>query len=258
LTEKGESLGTMWNTNLLFDKNGVLLNKHRKLVPTWAEKLTWACGDGSSLRVASTEIGRIGALICSENTNPLARFTLLAQGEQIHIATYPPIWPFKRQASTGGYKLTEAIRIRAAAHSFEGKVFTVVSSCFLDKYTIEEVSKGDPEIENILENSSRPITMICGPTGDIVAEQPMDREGIITADIDLSSIIEQKEIHDIIGYYNRFDIFHLEVDFTPNIPLWYKTAKDSGKLSETSDFEKVNLGARKVEGRDFRKEVKQS
>ncbi|MBC7113410.1 MAG: carbon-nitrogen hydrolase family protein [Candidatus Methanomethyliales bacterium] len=258
LTEKAEiSLGTMWNTNLLFDKNGVLLNKHRKLVPTWAEKLTWACGDGSSLRVASTEIGRIGALICGENTNPLARFTLLAQGEQIHIATYPPIWPFKRQGYTGGYKLADAIRIRAVAHSFEGKVFTIVSSCFLDEYTIEEVSKGNPEIRNLLENSSRPITMICGPTGDVIAEQPIDKEGILIADIDLSSIIEQKEIHDIIGYYNRFDIFHLEVDFTPNVPLWYKTENGSGKLSKTCDFEKVNLEERKAKEKEprARKEV---
>jgi len=256
LTEKGEiSLGTMWNTNLLFDKNGVLLNKHRKLVPTWAEKLTWACGDGSSLRVAYTEIGNIGALICGENTNPLARFTLLAQGEQIHIATYPPVWPFRRQASTGGYKLADAIRIRAAAHSFEGKVFTVVSSCFLDGYAIEEVSKGNPEIRNLLENSPRPVTMICGPTGDVIAEQPIDKEGIIFADIDLSSIIEQKEIHDIIGYYNRFDIFRLEVDFTPNMPLWCKTTKDSGRLSETFDFGTGKPGGEKSRSKGSRKEV---
>jgi nitrilase/aliphatic nitrilase len=248
ITEKSEiSLGTMWNTNLLFDRNGKLLNKHRKLVPTWAEKLTWACGDGSSLRVASTEIGRIGVLICGENTNPLARFTLLAQGEQIHIATYPPVWPFKRQAPVGGYKLADAIKIRAAAHSFEGKVFTIVSSCFLDENTIEEVSKGNPEIRTLLENSARPVTIISGPTGDVIAEQPMDKEGIIIADLDLSLIIEQKEIHDIIGYYNRFDIFRLEVDFTPNIPLWYKTTKNSSKLSETIDFEQINLEAKEEE-----------
>lgn len=168
-----------------------LLNKHRKLVPTWAEKLTWASGDGSSLRVVSTEIGRVSVLICGENTNPLAGFTLLAQGEQVHIATYPPIWPFKHQAPAGGYKLADTIRIRAAAHSFEGKVFTMVSSCFLDNDTIEVVSKDNPELRSILENCSRPLTMICGPTGEPIAEQPIDKEGIIVADIDLSLIIEQ-------------------------------------------------------------------
>ncbi len=64
--------------------------------------------------------------------------------------------------------------------------------------------------------------MICGPTGELIAEQLIGKEGVIVADIDLSLIIEQKEIHDILGYYNRFDVFRLEVDFTPNLPLWSK------------------------------------
>ncbi len=89
VTEKGtESMGTMWNTNLLFDVDGTLLNRHRKLVPTWAEKLTWANGDASNLRVEQTELAKLGMLICGENTNSLARVALLAQGEQVHIASY--------------------------------------------------------------------------------------------------------------------------------------------------------------------------
>lgn len=86
ITEKGTiSMGALWNTNLLFDRDGTLLNRHRKLVPTWAEKLTWANGDAAYLRPEDTELGRIGTLICGENTNTLARFALLAQGEQVHI-----------------------------------------------------------------------------------------------------------------------------------------------------------------------------
>src|SRR5271155_2590073 len=78
ITEKGAvSMGAMWNTNLLFDEGGRLLNRHRKLVPTWAEKLTWANGDASQLRVESTRLGKLGVLICGENTNTLARFALL-------------------------------------------------------------------------------------------------------------------------------------------------------------------------------------
>lgn len=97
VTEKSAiSMGALWNTNLLFDRDGTLLNRHRKLVPTWAEKLTWANGDAAYLRPEETDIGRIGTLICGENTNTLARFALLAQGEQVHIATYPPAWPFHR------------------------------------------------------------------------------------------------------------------------------------------------------------------
>jgi nitrilase len=75
ITEKSPlSFGTLWNSNLLFDPKGDLINHRRKLVPTWAEKLTWANGDASGLVVSKCPIGRIGVLICDENTNPLARF----------------------------------------------------------------------------------------------------------------------------------------------------------------------------------------
>ncbi len=87
------STGGIWNSNLLISDEGRLLSHHRKLMPTFYEKLIWAQGDGAGLQVASTRLGRIGMLICGENTNPLARYTLLAQGEQIHIATWPSVWP---------------------------------------------------------------------------------------------------------------------------------------------------------------------
>ena len=107
------SLGTVFNTNLIIGPGG-LLGRHRKLVPTFAEKLTWASGDGSSLRVHD-DFGRIGVLACGENTNTLARLRLLAQGELIHIANYIA-FPF-----VANYDMPEAIRIRAGAHSFEGR-----------------------------------------------------------------------------------------------------------------------------------------
>ena len=80
--------GTIYNTNLTIGSDGSILGRHRKLVPTWAEKLVWSGGDGSTLVVHDTKIGKLGTLACGENTNPLARFTLMAQGEQVHIANY--------------------------------------------------------------------------------------------------------------------------------------------------------------------------
>lgn len=220
VTEKGPvSMGAMWNTNLLFDREGRLLNRHQKLVPTWAEKLTWARGDGSSLRVVRTELGRIGVLNCGENTNPLARFALLAQGEQVHIATYPTAFPFKRLGSAGNYNLTEAIRIRSAAHSFEGKVFNIVASGVLDEDAIEQVSMGNEEIRAFLENTPKPATMILGPTGELITDPLIGKEGMIMAEIDVSQSIEQKEIHDVVGYYNRFDVFRLELNVSQNLPI---------------------------------------
>ena len=115
INERGESYGEIYNTNLIIDNLGSVVGKHRKLVPTWAEKLTWTSGDGSSLKVYDTEVGPIGTLACGENTNTLARFTLLAQGELVHIANYISL-----PVAPPDYDMAEAIKIRAAAHSFEG------------------------------------------------------------------------------------------------------------------------------------------
>jgi nitrilase/aliphatic nitrilase len=218
-------MGTLWNTNLLFGRDGALLNRHRKLVPTWAEKLTWANGDAEHLRPVETSLGRIGTLICGENTNTLARFALLAQGEQVHLATYPPAWPFRRHgAESRQYNLTEAIRLRSAAHAFEGKVFNVVASCALDDDAILQIAQGDSKMEAFLRALPVPTSMIVGPTGDLLAPPLEGKEGMVMAEIDIAISIEEKMIHDIVGHYNRFDIFHLEVDHSPHVPVRIKNA----------------------------------
>ncbi|HLI62903.1 MAG TPA: carbon-nitrogen hydrolase family protein [Terriglobales bacterium] len=220
-TEKSDySMGAMWCTQLLFDKKGKLINRHRKLMPTWAEMLAWGPGDASDLRPVQTEIGKIGTLICGENTNTLARFALLAQGEQIHIASYPPAWPFRRAVGKGGsYDLKEVIRLRAAAHAFEGKVFVVASSASLDEDAIEQISGGVPENRALLENVAKSASMIIGPTGEIIGEAVVGGEGFAVAEIDLSDSINLKEAHDILGRYNRFDVFQLHVNQTRIKPV---------------------------------------
>ena len=139
------SVGALWNSNLLIDANGIIVNHHRKLVPTFYEKLIWSSGDGAGLRVSDTPIGKLGMLICGENTNPLARYSLIAQGEQVHVSSYPPVWPTRPSNEPGRYDLASAIRIRAGAHSFEGKVFNVVTSAFLDNKTLDALNGIDRE-----------------------------------------------------------------------------------------------------------------
>ena len=99
------SVGCLWNSNLLIGADGTILTHHRKLVPTFYEKLIWANGDGEGLVVRDTEIGKLGMLICGENTNPLARYALIAQGEQIHVSSYPPVWPTRPPNEPGRYDL---------------------------------------------------------------------------------------------------------------------------------------------------------
>lgn len=210
INERGSSYGEIYNTNLIIDNTGKLIGKHRKLVPTWAEKLTWTSGDGSSLKVYDTEIGPIGTLACGENTNTLARFTLLSQGELIHIANYISL-----PVAPPDYNMAEAIKIRAAAHSFEGKLFTVVSCSTISKEIMDALKEDVPNVEELLTRKNSAFSGIIGPNGAVVGEPLIDEEGIVYADIDLSKCIQPKQMHDILGHYNRFDIFDLRVNVAP-------------------------------------------
>lgn len=210
INERGTNFGEIYNTNLIIDNQGNLIGKHRKLVPTWAEKLTWTSGDGSSLKVYKTEIGPIGTLACGENTNTLARFTLLSQGELIHIANYISL-----PVAPPDYNMAEAIKIRAAAHSFEGKLFTIVSCSTISKEIMDVLKPDVPNSEELLTRKSSAFSGIIGPNGAVVGEPLIDDEGIVYAEIDLEKCIQPKQMHDILGHYNRFDIFDLRVNTAP-------------------------------------------
>ena len=222
------SVGCIWNSNILIGADGKTLNHHRKIVPTFYEKLIWANGDGRGLRVVDAGIGRLGMLICGENTNPLARFTLMAQGEQVHMSSYPPIWPTRPAHDNTGYNLRRAIEIRAGNHAFEAKVFNVVSSGSVDASLRQALAQLDKAALETLENAPRAVTMIIDPTGEVVSEVLADDEGIVYADVDIARCVEPKQFHDVVGYYNRFDIFRLHVDRSPREPLAFGEQAQAG------------------------------
>lgn len=245
VTEKGSySMGAMWNTNYIFSPEGKMIGKHRKIMPTWAEKLVHSFGDGSTLKVHDTDIGRLGVLICGENSNTLARYSLLAQKEQIHISTYPPCWPTRRISDIpGGYNIEAVNHVRAAAHSFEGKVFTIACAGVLDDMAIETVADGNAKLEEFLRNVARPSTMIVGPDGEYVTEPICGEEGIIYADLDISREISLKGVQDIAGSYQRFDIFQLNVNQASLEPVrFYNNVSISAEDVEKEKGEKQDGG----------------
>lgn len=201
------SLTTIYNTMLLIGPDGKLLGRHRKLVPTWAEKLTWTPGDGSGLRVHDTAIGPVGMLACGENTNTLARFSLLAQGELVHLASYISL-----PVAPPDYDMAEAIKVRAMAHSFEGKVYTVVSCSTIAADTVQMMEQAFPGAAALLARKNSSFSGVIGPDGRLVGPPLIDDEGIVYADIDLTRCIQPRQMHDITGHYNRFDVFDLRVN----------------------------------------------
>jgi nitrilase len=196
---------TIYNTTVYFAPDGALLAKHRKLVPTGAERTVWGMGDGSSLGVVDTPHGRLSGLTCWENYMPLARFHLYAQGVDIWIA--PTL------AVGDGWIAT----MRHIAH--EGRCYVIgVNPCvhadqipadFPDR---DRLWRGQPDDGGWVEPGN---TVIVSPTGDILAGPARFEETILTAEVDLSIVRAARRYFDPVGHYNRPDIFQLSVDTRP-------------------------------------------
>jgi aliphatic nitrilase len=248
MTERiAHAQGTLFNTNLIVGPDGRLLGRHRKLVPTLAEKLVWAYGDGAGLRVRETALGRIGTLICGENANPLARFTLIAEGEQVHVANY---FCLPRKDS-GGYNLGKEIEIRSAAHSFEGKLYTVASSMVIDD-TVVRYFSGRSELQALLSSGSVGHTAVYGPSGLPVAG-PLEQnvEGIVYADIDLDDILLPKLRHDVAGGYNRFDIMSVRLNRAPHSGVQdVAGAADAGGTATSAEAQRLGETPKNQPGRN--------
>jgi aliphatic nitrilase len=212
------SHGLMYNSVVTIGTDGTVLNVHRKLVPTWAEKLTWGQGDGSTVRVVDSAVGPLGVLACGENTNTLARFSLLAQGELVHVANYISL-----PVAPADYDMAHAIAIRSAAHAFEGKIFSVVACSTINDEMIDIASAHDGKIAELMRRPRSALSGIFGPDGNPVGDTLIDTEGIVYADIDLARCIQPKQMHDIVGSYNRFDVFRLHHDTTPRHPVAFTT-----------------------------------
>ncbi len=199
--------GTIFNTVLTIDDQGRLIGRHRKLVPTWAEKLTWTGGDGSSLVVHDTALGPLGALACGENTNTLARFALLEQGELLHVSSYIAL-----PTAPADYDMAAAIKTRSAAHAFEGKLFNITSCSALSPEIIDAMTDLAPESAEMFNRSRAAWSGIIGPDGAVIGDELIDVEGIAYAEIDLARCVQPTQMHNITGHYNRFDVFGFSVD----------------------------------------------
>jgi predicted amidohydrolase len=200
------------------------------------EKICWGFGDGTSLRVYDTDFGRIGTLICGENTNPLAKFALLAQGEQVHVANYPS------NPMRTAFNLTEGIEIRSRAMCYEGKVFTLTASSTFSDEIRDTICMNDEHREF---TSGRPssYTAIHGPNGRLLAGPVMDTEEIVYAEINLEDGLIPKIRHDVVGHYNRFDIMWLGLNRSPQRPLMEAGRPISGRplgMPEDEFFDRLD------------------
>lgn len=214
------TMGTLYNSQLFLGADGIVLGVHRKLVPTFTERLVHTGGDGSGLHVYPTPFGELGGLICGEHGNSLARFALLALGEKIHAASWPAYPTAANQINR------EGMQIRIRAHAFEGKVFVIAACGVFDDRMAEVLCQREEDRRRIVSPGGN--SAIVGPTGSYLARPSTEKEEIVLADLNLEEIVSAKIDHDICGHYNRFDIFTLQINRRPQRPLRL-TGADEGE-----------------------------
>ena len=210
--------GTLYCTVLFFAPDGTYMGKHRKLMPTAMERLIWGFGDGSTLPVFDTPIGRVGAVICWENYMPLLRTAMYAKGVQLYLAP------------TADDRDTWAPSMQHVA--LEGRCFVLSANQFTRRGDFPEsyaaVQGNDPKTV-----ISRGGSCIVSPLGKFLAGPIFGAEAILTADLDLADVVRAKFDFDVTGHYARPDVFRLTVNEAPTAPVTFvRPADEPGSAAE--------------------------
>jgi nitrilase len=213
--------GTLYNTTLYIDRDGQGFKLHRKLVPTYTERLVWGRGDGSTLSVLDTDYGVLGGLICWEHWMPLARAAMQAKYETIHVAQWPSVQDLHQLASRH--------------YAFEGGCFVLAAGCVLSRADVLEGyrSLGLPddagiEILKAIPGQDDDLMMsggsaVIGPDAGYLAGPVFDEAGIVYAEIRPEHITERHLVLDTSGHYARPDVFHLEVNDRPRTRVVFES-----------------------------------
>jgi aliphatic nitrilase len=200
--------GSLYNAQLVFDADGSLKLKRRKITPTFHERMIWGQGDGSGLTVVDTAVGRVGALACWEHYNPLARYALMAQHEEIHIAQFP--------GSLVGPIFAEQIEVTIRHHALESGCFVVNATGWLTDAQKHLIAP-DEKLHKALSGGC--FTAIISPEGSHVVPPLTQGEGLLVADLDMGLIVKRKRMMDSVGHYARPELLRLLLDNRSALPM---------------------------------------
>ena len=200
------TIGTLFNSQVFIGPGGEYIGRRQKLMPTVGERLVHMGGNGDSLRGFDTEFGPATALICGENSNPLAVFTMTAQHSRVHVMSWPNHFP------TISDPLRERVKIDSQAFAQMSKAF-VVSACGTVDDQMVDMLELSAEDEKVIRNPDFcGGSLIVSPESRVVAGPLGPEEDILYGDLDLEVGIKMKLRHDFAGHYNRPDVFQLRVN----------------------------------------------
>ena len=204
--------GSLYMGQWHYDARGHVLSRRRKLKPTHVERAVFGEGDGSDIIVHETELGRVGALCCWEHLQPLTKYAMFSQNEQIHAAAWPSFSVYRG----GAYQLGSDVNVGAARqHAVEGQCFVLSACATVSKEMIEMMCDTEAKRQFLLEGGG--YANIFGPDGQTLAEPLAEtEEGILIAEIDLNMIAIAKAAADPTGHYSRPDVFRLMFNRSKN------------------------------------------
>ena len=203
--------GSLYIAQLLIDDHGQIVHARRKLKATHVERTIFGEGDGSDIRVHDTDIGRLGALCCWEHLNPLTKYAMYAQNEQIHVAAWPSFALYSGKAFALGPELNNAV---SQVYAAEGQCFVIAPTTVVSPKIVDMLC--DTDIKRDLLPLGGGYSMIYGPDGAPISERlAPTAEGLVYADIDLSMIPYAKAAADPTGHYARPDVARLLFNPTP-------------------------------------------
>lgn len=206
--------GTLYNSQLVIDADGAVLGCRRKLMPTHHERMSYGYGSGEDLRVFDTAVGKVGALVCFEHSNPLFRYAVQAQGEQIHVANWP-----------GGLPWTDdIIDASVRQYAFEAQCFVISVTSALSQDFIDEL--GD-KAKSIFRPGGG-VSSIIAPGGKVLARSETGLEELVMAEVDLGEINRWKQMVDTFGHYSRSDVVQLHLNTRKPVPLVMEMVHDAG------------------------------